>query len=66
MANKEGVEDVDALKLSQKANLSSKITLNKVSEKKVSKINAVNLTKMNMTPEIEKKVLRGDYGFVYL
>ncbi|POW16463.1 hypothetical protein PSTT_01292 [Puccinia striiformis] len=39
---------------------------NQVSEKKVSKINAVNLTKMNMTPEIEKKVLRGDYGFVYL
>ncbi|KNE89364.1 hypothetical protein PSTG_17182 [Puccinia striiformis f. sp. tritici PST-78] len=34
--------------------------------KKVTKIPAVNLTKMNMTPEIEKRVIRGDYGFVYL
>ncbi|POV99132.1 hypothetical protein PSHT_13634 [Puccinia striiformis] len=39
---------------------------NQVSEKKVAKIPAVNLTKMNMTPEIEKRVIRGDYGFVYL
>ncbi|POW21539.1 hypothetical protein PSHT_02274 [Puccinia striiformis] len=39
---------------------------NQVAEKKKAKINAVNLTKMNMTPDIEKRVLRGDYGFVYL
>ncbi|KAH9443116.1 hypothetical protein H4Q26_013351 [Puccinia striiformis f. sp. tritici PST-130] len=39
---------------------------NQVFEKKVAKIPAVNLTKMNMNPEIEKQVIRGDYGFVYL
>ncbi|KAI7955391.1 hypothetical protein MJO28_005791 [Puccinia striiformis f. sp. tritici] len=39
---------------------------NQVAEKKTAKINSVNLTKMNMTPAVEKKVLRGDYGFVYL
>ncbi|OAV99443.1 hypothetical protein PTTG_25381 [Puccinia triticina 1-1 BBBD Race 1] len=37
-----------------------------VLEKKNANIKAVNLTKMNFTPDIEKKVLRGDFAFIYL
>ncbi|POW00163.1 hypothetical protein PSHT_13221 [Puccinia striiformis] len=39
---------------------------NQVAEKKAAKIKAVNLTKMNMTVKIEKEVIQGKYGFVYL
>ncbi|POW16369.1 hypothetical protein PSHT_06736 [Puccinia striiformis] len=39
---------------------------NQVLEKKNAKIKAVNLTKMNLTDDIERKVLRGDYAFIYL
>ncbi|OAV96746.1 hypothetical protein PTTG_26232 [Puccinia triticina 1-1 BBBD Race 1] len=39
---------------------------NQVLEKKNANIKAVNLTKMNFTPDIEKKVLRGDFAFIYL
>ncbi|OAV98058.1 hypothetical protein PTTG_25783 [Puccinia triticina 1-1 BBBD Race 1] len=39
---------------------------NQVLEKKNVNIKAVNLTKMNFTPDVEKQVLRGDYVFIYL
>ncbi|OAV92776.1 hypothetical protein PTTG_04964 [Puccinia triticina 1-1 BBBD Race 1] len=39
---------------------------NQVLENKNVNIKAVNLTKMNFTPDVEKKVLRGDYAFIYL
>ncbi|OAV89831.1 hypothetical protein PTTG_28539 [Puccinia triticina 1-1 BBBD Race 1] len=39
---------------------------NQVLEKKNVNIKAVNLTRMNFTPDVKKQVLRGDYAFIYL
>ncbi|KAI7933567.1 hypothetical protein MJO29_016801 [Puccinia striiformis f. sp. tritici] len=39
---------------------------NQVEEKRKVGIPAINLTKMNMTPDTEKGIMRGDYAFIYL
>jgi predicted Ser/Thr protein kinase len=37
-----------------------------VEEKKNAKISAINLTKMNLNEEVEEKILKGAYSFIYL
>ncbi|POW21236.1 hypothetical protein PSHT_02679, partial [Puccinia striiformis] len=61
------VEDADVLMQSQKSNLSSNLLLSKSVCDMLRGDLFVHITNiMNMTPHIEKQVIRGDYGFVYL